>query len=146
MSEADYRRVTLDYTVAAGRALSTASPGMTVCFVSGQGTDATGTSKTMWSRVKGEAENALTAMPFRAVLRFRPGFIRPVKGAQSKTPLYRALYLLLSPLFPLFKAVAPAQVLTTADLGQAMLNAVRSGAASAVLEPPAINALAARTG
>jgi len=144
MTEADYRRVTLDYTVAAGRALSAANLGMTLCFISGQHTDATGTSKTMWARMKGQAENALAAMPFRAVLRFRPGIIQPVKGAHSKTPLYRALYAVLSPLFPLIQALAPKQVVTTASLGQAMLAAVRLGADSAVLEPPDIHALLAR--
>lgn len=146
MSESDYRRVTLDYTVAAGRALVAANPAMTVCFISGQNTDATGTSKTLWARVKGEAENALAAMPFRAVLRFRPGFIQPVKGAHSKTPLYRALYAVLSPLFPLIRAVAPRQVVTTASLGQSMLAAVRLGEPSSVLEPPDIHALLERAG
>ncbi len=45
MSEADYRRVTVDIAVAAGRALVQANPGMTFIFVSGTGTDSTGKSQ-----------------------------------------------------------------------------------------------------
>src|SRR5580692_9439822 len=39
MSEADYRRITLDITVAAAETLSRLNPGMTFVFVSGAGTD-----------------------------------------------------------------------------------------------------------
>src|SRR5262245_1291549 len=39
MKEADYHRVTYDYTMAAARTLAKVSPGMTFVFVSGAGTD-----------------------------------------------------------------------------------------------------------
>ena len=52
MSEAAYRRVTYDITVAAARALVTANPAMTFVYVSGAGTDSTEKGRTMWARVK----------------------------------------------------------------------------------------------
>ena len=78
--EADYRRVTVNIAVAAGRALVEQTPGMTFIFVSGTGADETGKSRTMWARVKGEAENAIFALPFKTSFVFRPAFIRPLHG------------------------------------------------------------------
>src|SRR5262249_51131414 len=70
MSEADYRRVTYDIAIAAARALVVKNPDMTFVFVSGAGTDSTGKSRTMWARVKGEAENAILALPFKGKYAF----------------------------------------------------------------------------
>src|SRR4051812_10840095 len=54
MSEADYRRVTLDLTLSVGRALAERSPGMKFLYISGAGTDGTERGGSMWARVKGE--------------------------------------------------------------------------------------------
>lgn len=56
MSEQDYRRITYDFTVEAGRALLAENPEMRMCFISGAGTDHT--SRTMWARVKGRPGQA----------------------------------------------------------------------------------------
>jgi uncharacterized protein YbjT (DUF2867 family) len=138
MSEADYRRVTYDIAVAAARALVDASPAMTFVFVSGAGTNAT--SKTMWSRVKGETENAILAMPFRGKFVFRPAVVRPMHGITSRTTAYRVLYAMMWPLMPLVGILAPAYVTTTERVGRAMLNVARMGFAKAVLENSDINA------
>src|SRR5512133_700621 len=53
MKEADYRRVTHDFTLAAATVLARANPGMTFIYVSGAGTDATGRGGSMWARVQG---------------------------------------------------------------------------------------------
>jgi uncharacterized protein YbjT (DUF2867 family) len=142
MSEADYRRVTYDIAVAAGRTLVEKNPGMTFIFVSGAGTDATGKSRTMWARVKGEAENAILALPFAGKFAFRPAFIRPEHGIRSRTPLYRALYVVIDPFFPLLKAFFPRHVTTTTRVARAMLNVARYGAPEPVLENEDINAAA----
>jgi len=71
MQEADYQRLTHDVTIAAAQALLAVSPGLTFCFVSGQGTDSTERGRVMWARVKGKAENALLRMPFKAAYMFR---------------------------------------------------------------------------
>ena len=134
MSEADYRRVTVGIAAATGRALVEASPGMTFIFVSGTGADSTGKSRTMWARVKGEAENAILAMPFKGKYVFRPAFIQPKGGITSRTTSYRILYAVLRPLVPIVKALFPRYVTTTERVGRAMLNVARNGAAKAVLE------------
>src|SRR5262249_30200789 len=125
MTEADYRRVTLDYTVAAGRALSSRNPGMTFVFVSGAGTDSK--SSTMWARGKGEAENAILDMPFKAAYAFRPGFIEPMHGITSRTRLYRVGYVAMRPFFPVLKLILGKNILTSDQVSRAMLNAVRKG-------------------
>jgi uncharacterized protein YbjT (DUF2867 family) len=139
MSEADYRRVTYDIAVAAGRTLAARNPGMTLIFVSGTGTDSTGKGRSMWARVKGETENALLAMPFKAAYMFRPAFIQPMHGITSRTTLYRVLYKGLAPLFPVWKALFPKYVTTTEQVGRAMLQVARQGAPKRVLENADIN-------
>jgi uncharacterized protein YbjT (DUF2867 family) len=140
MSEAAYRRITVDIAAAAGRSLAARNPGMTFVFVSGAGTDPN--SRTMWARVKGEAENAVLALPIKAAYVFRPAFIRAMHGITSRTLMYRLLYPVLAPLFPLLKAFFPQYVLTTEQIGRAMLNAVRKGAPKRILESQDIAALA----
>ncbi len=142
MSEADYRRVTVDIAVAAGRALVQANPGMTFVFVSGTGTDSTGKSRTMWARVKGEAENAIFALPFKGAYAFRPAFIRPMHGITSRTRSYRVLYAIFRPLVPVVMALFPGQVTTTEKIGRAMLNVARRGAPKRILDTSDINAAA----
>ena len=65
-SEADYRRVTKDITLAAAQVLAGVAPEMVFIYISGMGTDSTEHGRLMWARVKGETENALLAMPFHA--------------------------------------------------------------------------------
>jgi uncharacterized protein YbjT (DUF2867 family) len=143
MSEADYRRVTVGIAVAAARALVVANPGMTFIFVSGTGTDSTGTSRTMWARVKGEAENAVFALPFKAVYVFRPAFIRPMHGITSRTRSYRILYAIMWPVVPLLTTLFPGHATTTERIGRAMLNVARHGSPTRILDTSDINAAAA---
>jgi uncharacterized protein YbjT (DUF2867 family) len=142
MSEADYRRVTCDIAVAAARTLVEKSPDMTFIFVSGAGADRSGKSRTLWARVKGEAENAILELPFKGRYAFRPAFVRPMHGITSRTPSYRVLYAILGPLFPLLNALFPRHVTTTERVARAMLHVARHGAAKAVLENDDINAAA----
>ena len=145
MTERDYRRVTHDLTLAVARGLLACNPRMTFAYVSGAGTDRTERGRSMWARVKGETENALLRLPFAAAYMFRPGFIQPLHGITSRTRLYRALYVVLSPLFPVLNALLPHQVTTTERVGRAMLAAAKRRAPSAVLEPRDINELAQRS-
>jgi uncharacterized protein YbjT (DUF2867 family) len=138
MSESQYRRVTYDFTLAAARALAPKNPDLTFVYVSGQGTNTSG--RAMWARVKGETEDALLAMPFRAYT-LRPGFIQPLHGARSRTRVYRLVYLVAAPLMPLARRLFPSHVTTTEQIGRAMLRLARRGTPDRVLETPAINAL-----
>jgi uncharacterized protein YbjT (DUF2867 family) len=142
VSEADYRRVTVDIAAAAGRILVHESPGMTFIFVSGTGSDQTGKSPTMWARVKGEAENAILALPFKGAYVFRPGIIRPMHGITSRTRAYRVGYAVMAPFLPLLTALFPGQVTSTERIGRAMLNIARHGAPKRILETVDINTAA----
>lgn len=138
MNEADYRRVTYDFAVAAASTLSRANPAMTFIFVSGAGTDGTGKGRVMWARVKGETENAIKRLPFSGAYMFRPALIRPVHGERSKTTSYRVLYAAIGWLLPVLRWLAPKYVTTTEEVARAMLHVARDGAPDAVLENVAI--------
>lgn len=141
LSEAEYRTVTYDLTLAAARPLAALNPAMTFIYVSGLGTDSSERGRSMWARVKGATENALLALPFHAVM-FRPGAILPLHGIRSKTRVYDLLYRLFKPLWLGAVRLFPAQVTTTERLGLAMLAAARRETALRVLEPAQINRLA----
>lgn len=128
MAEAAYRRVTYDYTLAAAQVLARLNPGMAFLYVSGAHTDSTGSGRTMWARVKGQTENALLALPFRSAHMLRPGFIQPLDGIRSKTRLYNAIYALAGPLLvALIKRFAPGTMVTTSELGRAMIQVALEG-------------------
>ena len=133
MKEADYDRVTYGFTLAAGETLGRLNPGMAFIYVSGAGTDSTERGRTMWARVKGRTENALLRLPLNAYM-FRPGAIQPLDGIRSKTASYRILYALTKPLLPLLRRAMPNQILTTREMGQAMLNVARRGYPKPILE------------
>ncbi len=134
MSEAEYTRITFGFTLAAAQELSRVHPGMAFIYVSGSGTDSSEQGRAMWARVKGRTENALLRLPLHAYM-FRPGFIEPMDGIESKTPSYRVFYKVVGPVLPLLRRMLPNQVLSTRDIGQAMLAVARRGYAKRVLEP-----------
>jgi uncharacterized protein YbjT (DUF2867 family) len=137
MKEADYRRITYDLTLSAAQTLVKLNPEMTFLYISGAGTGGT----SMWARVKGETENALLRLPFKAAYMFRPGFIQPLHGVKSKTALYRIPYAILGPFNSLFLKFFPKYATTTEVLGRALIKAARDGAPERVLESQDINAL-----
>ena len=145
MKEAEYRRVTFDLTMTAARAVlrenpTTASGGMTFIYVSGAGTDSSEHGRVMWARVKGETENALLGMGFKAAYMFRPGAIVPLHGITSKTTLYRVTYTALKPFLPVLLRVFPKYV-TTEQVGRAMLCVAKHGYPKHVVEAVDIAAL-----
>jgi uncharacterized protein YbjT (DUF2867 family) len=139
MTEADYERVTYGIAMAAAQTLARLNPPMTFIYVSGAGTDSTGHGRVMWARVKGKTENALLRL-FPNAYMFRPGFIEPLHGITSKTPAYRWFYLIAKPLLPLARWAFPAHILTTEQIGRAMLQVARRGAPKRVLESRDIRA------
>jgi hypothetical protein len=127
--------------MAAARLLARLNSGMTFVFVSGAGTDSSERGRSTWARVKGQTENALLKLPFKAAYMFRPGVIVPLHGIRSRTGVYRLAYAVARPLLPLLKAVFPKSVTTTESLGRAMIKVARDGAAKPVLESSDINQL-----
>jgi uncharacterized protein YbjT (DUF2867 family) len=131
LSEADYTRITYDFTMAAARPLARLNPDMTFIYVSGASTNPEG--RAMWARVKGRTENAVLQL-FPNGYAFRPGFIQPMHGVTSKTRLYRIGYAITTPLFPVLERLFPKQVTTNERLGRAMLRVARDGAPHRVVE------------
>ncbi len=134
MSEADYARLTYDYTMAAAQALAQRNPDLVFVYVSGAATDSTEKGGSMWARVKGRTENALQRLPFKAVYLFRPGVIQPLNGSRSKTVQYRLTYVVIWPLLSLMRRLWPRSILSTEIIGHAMLNAARGKGAGGVME------------
>ena len=136
MKEEAYRHVTQALTISIARKLLASNPAMVFVYVSGDGTDAG--SNTMWSRVKGETENELLGMPFRAAYMFRPGLIVPMHGIRSKTAVYRVIYAVLTPFLSLVQRSSRLAT-TTEAVGRAMLRVAETTPADHVLDNRAIN-------
>ena len=79
VSDAELRKITVDYTIEFARVLHGSSPEAAFSFLSGNGADQTGRSRMPFARYKGEAENALLAAGFPRVYIFRPAYIYPVE-------------------------------------------------------------------
>jgi len=136
----EYERITYQLTLSVARKLPADT---TFVYVSGAGTDSTERGRVRWARVKGATENALARLPLRTFA-FRPGYIQPLHGITSKTPLYRVLYRVAMPLYPVLKRLFPRAVTTTEDIGLAMLAVASSGYEKPILENADITALARR--
>jgi uncharacterized protein YbjT (DUF2867 family) len=136
MSEADYTRLTYDLTLGWAQALARINPAMTFIYVSGAGTG----GKAMWAQVKKRTENALLGL-FPSAFMFRLGALRAMHGEVSKTDWTRISYAVFRPLLPLLWAIAPGAVISTEELGRAMIRAVRQGAPKRVLENRDLRAL-----
>ena len=137
MSEADYTRLTYDLPLTWARVLARVDPGMAFFYVSGVGTG----GKAMWAQVKGRTEAALLGL-FRDAYMVRLGILRPVHGEAPRMRGARFLYALLGPLAPLIQALAPRMIITTDELGRAMIRAAREQPPTHVLEMRDLQALA----
>ena len=137
MKEADYTRVTYQLTLAWARALAEINPAMTFVYVSGSGTG----GKAMWAQVKKRTEDALLAL-FPSAYMFRLAVLRAMHGEVSKTRWTRISYSIFRPLWPLFSLIAPGMMITTEQLGRAMIRVARYGAPKHVLENRDLLALA----
>jgi uncharacterized protein YbjT (DUF2867 family) len=120
VSDADLRKITVDYTVEFARVLHAGSPGAAFSFLSGNGADQTGKSRLAFARYKGEAEKALLAAGFPRVYIFRPAYIYPVEPRKEPNLSYR----LLRAVYPVFRVLFPNQVIPADDLARVMVEAV----------------------
>lgn len=140
MKEADYKRFTYDLTLGFAKVVLFLNPDMTFCYVSGAGTDSSEKGKSMWARVKGKTENDLLSLGFKAAYMFRPGYIHPMRGIRSKTPLYNAFYAVLKPMYGLLKRM-PKYVTDNVTIGRAMIAVAKNGYSKGVLESLDINSI-----
>ncbi len=140
MKEPEYHKLTYELTMNFARLVSRQNPDMTFCYVSGGGTDSSEKGKSMWARVKGKTENDLMKLPFKKVIAFRPGFMKPTRGQKNALPYYKYF----NWLFFLGRPLAPHIFMLLSEVGRAMINAVRLGTEKNVLELKDILALANR--
>ena len=119
MAQEQYYKLTYTVTEALVNAVYNVSPNLTFIYVSGEGTDSTEKSKTMWARVKGKTENLILNKGFKDAYAFRPSAILPERGIKSKTNLYNLLYFVTRPIYPILKRMK--SVTTTQILGKAMI-------------------------
>lgn len=138
MGESDYTRLTYDLTLHVATILAAQNPGMTFCYVSGSGTDASEKGKSMWARVKGKTENDLLKLPFKKVYLFRPGYMQPTPGLKNVLKGYKAL----SWMYPMLKWLFPNFVSTLKDVGRVMIRCAQHSPDLSVLEVADINRLA----
>lgn len=127
VSEEVYRHVTYNMTLHIAKELKDLNPHIKFIYMSGDGSDSTGTSSKMWARVRGEVENKLQVLFAENVAIFRPAFILPTPEVKSKTPAYRLLYSVIAPLMRFISKTTGKRFLSIIDIGNAMLNITRYG-------------------
>jgi uncharacterized protein YbjT (DUF2867 family) len=123
VSDAELRRITVDYTIEFARVLRGSSPHAAFSFLSGSGADPTGRSRIPFARYKGQAENTLLAAGFPSVYLFRPAYIYPVEPRKEPNFSYR----LLRASYPAFQLLFPNQVIRSDDLARAMMDVAVQG-------------------
>ena len=121
--DAEFRKITVDYTIEFARVLRASSPGAAFSFLSGMGADQTGRSRVPFARYKGEAENALLAAGFPRLYIFRPAYIYPVTPRLEPNFSYR----LLRAIYPVFRRLFPNQVIRADDLARAIVDVAVRG-------------------
>lgn len=127
VSDAELRKITVDYTREFARVFKASSPIATLVFLSGNGADPTGRSRIAFARYKGEAENALLEAAFSHLYIFRPAYIYPVEPRKEPNLGYR----LLRGIYPVFRFLFPNQVIRADDLARVMVGiAVQGGGES----------------
>ena len=122
MSEADYKHITYDLTISAGQLLAKLNPDMTMCYVTGAGTDSTEKGRVSWACVKGATENELIRL-FKNAYMFRPGFMKATPGQKN----IKSFYKYIAWLYPIGRLVYPAGFCTLQEVGLAMINVVSKG-------------------
>jgi uncharacterized protein YbjT (DUF2867 family) len=141
MSEADYSRLTYDFTLSLAKVLHTNNPNLVLTYVSGQSTDSTEKGRVMWARVKGKTENDLIKMGFKGAYMYRPGAIIPLRGIKSSTKLYQFMYDYFMWFVKLMKFLFPKSVVNTTQIGLSMINIVELGYEKNIIDPADIQKL-----
>ncbi|MCF7823303.1 MAG: NAD-dependent epimerase/dehydratase family protein [Candidatus Marinimicrobia bacterium] len=123
MSEKDYANITYEMTLALARTLARLNPDLSLCYVSGMGSDSTEAGKLMWTRIKGKTENTLLKLPLKQAFMFRAGIIQPTKGLDNTYLMYK----LGNPVLPLLRKLFPKLFCSLEEIGLAMIETSLSG-------------------
>ncbi len=133
-NEAQYERITYTLTMAAAEVLAKLNPNITITYVSGAGTDGNAQSKSLWMRLKGKTEQALLSLPVKQAVMFRPLAVQAMNGEIARNGIYRVAFLLGSPFITLLRKLVPNMIVTTEQMGRAMLLVAKQGSNKRVLE------------
>jgi nucleoside-diphosphate-sugar epimerase len=114
----EYKKITVDYTRSFAEVLKKNSTGTTFCLFSASGADSKETSRMMFARVKGAAENVVLRQQFPQTYIFRPGYIYPV--IKRKEPHFT--FYIVRWLYPILKRVFPDAVITSVQLAKALVS------------------------
>jgi uncharacterized protein YbjT (DUF2867 family) len=144
MSEAEYRRLTVDLTLAVARQLSPGNSQMVFEYISGAGSGSD--ARQMWRRVKAEAEEALLAMGLHDVYALQPGFIQPMRGSTTRHGSLRWVYALTAAIYPFLQKRFDRVVTSTDLLAKAMLQLATAGNFKKILTNGELNQLARSMG
>ncbi len=126
----EYIRITYDYVLACGQAVSKVNPALTFLFVSGMGADTQEKSRVLFARIKGRAENGLRALPLEKLFIARPGGIRPIHKKENAACFEK----ILIPTYPFFEFLFPTLMISSVELAKAMLHIVKQGAPKRIME------------
>lgn len=129
VSRDEFRKITVDYTIAFADMLREFSPQARLCFLSGSGADQTEKSRIMFAKDKGIAENYLKKH-LDKVHFFRPAYIYPVTPREEPNFSYK----LSRWLYPLIKRLGPNASITSEELAQAIFYVGLNGYSAQVLE------------
>ena len=106
-----FETITIHYTKLVADLTQQYAADATFCFLSGMGADSSETSKTLFARCKGIAENyLLKTLP--NILIFRPGYIYPVHPRKAPNLFYS----LSKKCYPLIKLLGPKYSITSLQL------------------------------
>lgn len=132
--EAEYRKITYDFAMAAAQMLKLQSPDAVFHFISGRSTSLN--SRLMWARVKAGTERDL--MELTKTVCWRPAFIDGELSANSPR-----LLRVVTPVMRLLKPISSLYV-HAEEIGRAMLQATEEKLAGVIVENPEIRTIAAR--
>jgi hypothetical protein len=138
LKKEQFVHLTYDLTMALAKPLAEKNPSITICYVSGAGTDSSEVGKIHWARVKGMTENHIMQLPIKQAYMFRPALIIPTKGLKNTYTAYKVMAILI----PLIKLLIPRYICSLKEIGLAMINSVNKGFEKRILEVPDIIALA----
>ncbi|RKU01296.1 epimerase [Burkholderia sp. Nafp2/4-1b] len=123
-----YMRVTLDYPLAAARAMFAANPRLRFCFVSGRSADPTEQRRSLFACIKGRAERQLSELD-APIFIFRPGYIRPTARSGPRKDLAR----FLAPVGALFSLLGADYSVDCDQFARCLLDVAKHGADRALL-------------
>lgn len=134
----EYFNVTYNLTMHVGSTLCRLNPGLVFCYVAGAGTDETEKSRMAWARIKGKTENDLDKLPFKAMYRYRFGFVKPVEGQKQVLSMYKYV----NWFYPIGKILFPQGFNTLEEVGLSMIEVSLHGCNHKKLEGSLIRQLA----